>query len=278
MEGRYILISGSAGRSCPADRLDLAIRFLERFTEEVLRRGCGVVVLAGTEESTTDVRGAPHIFDWVVLRSVAHYAETTTESPRIYARIVMSDEAPETKIDDSNLQLLRSLEQRKVVERRHIRREMFTGGAYRNSMIEWADTLLAIGGGRGTYSVGTEMTELGKPVLPLDLRLGSTSNDGDGAGALHREMMTDPDRFFPATSSLLINRIGTLSLNRGINDVGVAARSAAEILGEELKTGSRERGGTGLKRRMKDLWRSATALPIVAAMVKIFEFVRGFFL
>ena len=278
MEGKYILISGSAGRSCPADRLDLAIRFLESFTEEVLSRGGGVVVLAGAEQSTVDERGNPHVFDWVVLRRVARYAETTTGSTRTYARIVMSVEAPETKIDDSNLKLLRSLEQRKVVERCHIRRETFTGGAYRSAMIEWSDAMLAIGGGKGTYSAGTEMTEVGKPVLPLGLRLGSVSDDGDGAYALHREMMTDPGRFFPATSSSVINRIGTLSLDRGVNEASVVAKSAAEILGGELQVSLRESGGTGLKWRLRGLRRRLAALPVVAAAVKIVEFLRGFFL
>ncbi len=278
MEGKYILVSGSAGRSCSADRLDIAIRFIESFTEEVLRRGGGVVALAGAEESTIDERGVPHVFDWVVLRRVARYAETTTESPRIYARIVMLDEAPETKIDESNLQLLMSLEQRKVVERRHIRREVFTSGEYRSAMIEWSDAMLAIGGGKGTYTAGAEMTEEGKPVLPLDLRLGSISSDGDGACALHREMMTAPGRFFPAMSSIIINRIGTLSLNRGVNEAAVVARSAAEILGGELQVGPWEPGHTRLKRRLRKLWRSLATLPIVAAAVKIVEFVRGFFL
>ena len=125
MEGNYILISGSADSSCRADRLDLAIEFIESFTEEVLRRGGGVVVLGGGEASTTDGRGVSHIFDWVILRRVAHYAETTTENLRTYARIVMSDEAPESKIDDSNLRMLKGLEQRKVIERCHIRRETF---------------------------------------------------------------------------------------------------------------------------------------------------------
>ena len=278
MEGKYILISGSASPSCPAGRLDMAIQFIENFTEEVLSHGGGVVVLAGGEESTMDERGVPHVFDWVVLRRVARYAETTTEKPWTYARIVMSDEAPEAKIDDSNLHLLRSLEQRKVVERRHIRRETFTGGSYRSAMIEWADAMLAIGGGKGTYSAGTEMTERGKPVLPLDLRLGAMSNDGDGACALHREMMTDPGRFFPATSSSVINEIETLSLNRNITEVSIVVRTAVEILGRELQVGSIERGGTGLKRRLKKLWLSMAALPIVAAGLKIVEFVRGIFL
>ncbi len=210
---------------------------------------------------------------------MARYAETTTESPRIYARLVMSDEAPESKIDKSNLKLLRSLEQRQVVERRHIGRETFTGGAYRSAMIERSDALLAIGGGRGTYSAGTRMTEIGKPVLPLDLQLGSMSDDGDGAFTLHREMMTDPDRFFPDSSSSITNRIGTLSLSRGVNEASDVARSAAEILGTELQAGSIERGRTGLKRQLRSLWRrSAAALPIVAAAVKIVEFVRGIFI
>ena len=277
MDGKYILISGSAGSSCPADSLDLAIQFIENFTDEVLRRGGGVVVLAGAEESTRDERGIPHVFDWVVLRRVARYAATTTGSSRTYARIVMSDEAPESKIDESNLKLLRSLEQRNVVERCHIKRETFTGGAYRNAMIEWSDAMLAIGGGKGTYSAGNEMTESGKPVLPLDLRLGSTSDDGGGACTLHREMMTDPGRFMPARSSSVINGVGLLSLNRGDNEAAVVAQTAAEILGRELQAAPRERGDSGLKRRLRKLWRSRESLPIAAAAVKIVEFVRGFF-
>ena len=59
-------------------------------------------------------------------------------------------------------------------------------------MIKWSDAMLAIGGGKGTYSAGTEMAERGKPALPLDLQLGSMADDGDGAFTLHREMMTSP--------------------------------------------------------------------------------------
>ena len=111
----------------------------------------------------------------------------------------MSDEAPKSKIDDAGLLLLRNLEQRNAVELHQIRREVFTGGEYRKAMIDRADAMLAIGGGKGTYAVGTEMAALGKPVLPLDLQLGSTATDGDGAVALHREMTADPRRFFPST-------------------------------------------------------------------------------
>ena len=71
-------------------------------------------------------------------------------TPRPYALIVMSDEAQEFRIDDANLLLLRNLEQLNVIERSHIRREPYTGGAYREVMTEMADAMVAVGGGEGT--------------------------------------------------------------------------------------------------------------------------------
>ena len=111
----------------------------------------------------------PRIFDWLVLREIERQAERTTAAPRLYARVVMSDDAMESKIDDANLRLLRNLEQRNAVELSHIRHELHTGGEYRRAMMENADAMVAVGGGKGTYSIGLAMTASGKPVLPLDL-------------------------------------------------------------------------------------------------------------
>ena len=196
----FVFISGSAGQECPQDKLDAAIRFVTAFTGGVLRSGGGIVVLAGDEASTRDEGGRPRSSDWVALREVERFASSTTESPRVYARVIMSDKAPESKIDESGLRLLRDLEQRRVLESHYIPRELFTGAEYREAMIERCDAMLAVGGGKGTYTAATAITELGKPVLPLDLRLCSLSDDGDGAIGLHREMLSDPDRFFPHTS------------------------------------------------------------------------------
>lgn len=95
MKGKFILISGSAGRSCHADKLNVASQFVRSFTGEVLSRGGGIVVLAGDQASTEDEHGAPHTFDWLALREVERYVNSTMGSPRSYARIVMSDEARE---------------------------------------------------------------------------------------------------------------------------------------------------------------------------------------
>ena len=191
-------------------------------------------MLAGSEEATKDEHGTPHIFDWLALREIEKYAESSTEPPRPYVRVVMSDAATESKIDPAKLRLLQHLEQRNVVELLPIRREVFTGGEYRKVMIEQADAFVAVGGGKGTYSAGTDMMAQGKAVLPLDLQLGSIVEDGDGAVALRKEMISAPDRFFPNTHQEMRNRIGLLSLDRGINDAGTVARVSAEVLAREL--------------------------------------------
>ena len=275
MRDKFILLSGSASPSCPADKLLIASRFVKSFTREVLRQGGGVVVLAGDEESTKDEHGAPHVFDWLALREVEAYAETTTEAPRPYARIVMSDAAPESKIGPANLRLLRNLQQRNIVELCPIRREVFTGGEYRKVMVERADAMLAIGGGKGTYSTGIEMVAEGKPVLPLDLQLGSIVEDGDGAVVLHREMVSDPGRFLPNTHQDVKNRFGLLSLGREINDPESVARVSAEMLASELDVTVLSDQPMNVKRRLATAWQAMKALPFIASAIKIMEWTRG---
>ena len=276
MDGKFVLISGSASRTCPYDRLEVAIRFVERFTEEVLRRGGGIVVLAGAEESAKNEQATPLIFDWVALRAVERFAQSTAASTRPYARVVMSDQAPESKIDDANLELLRNLEQRNVVERTHIRREVYTGGEYRTVMTDLADAMVALGGGKGTYSAGTVMTKLGKPVLPLDLDVGAITEDGDGAVALNREMMSDTAWFFPNTHAEVKNRMGLLSLNRGLEEPETAALAAAEMVSEELRANQPEPDKSiRSKNPFHRVERGLKELPLAAAAIKIIEFLRS---
>ena len=233
------------------------------------------MVLAGSEEATKDEHGTPHIFDWLALREIEKYAESSTESPRPYVRIVMSDAAAESRIDPANLQLLKNLGQRNVVELLSIRREVFTGGEYRKVMIEQADAFVAVGGGKGTYSAGTDMMAEGKAVLPLDLQLGSFVQDGDGAVALHREMISAPERFFPNTHQEMRNRIGLLSLDRGINDAGTVAQVSAEMLARELSANWPSDQTRHIRQRLATVWQAAKALPVLASAIKILEWVRS---
>ena len=234
MKGKFILITGSASNSCPEAKLDRAIDFVRCFVGEVLRREGGLVVLASDDSATLDSRGVPRIFDWVALREVERYVESTTGGPRKCARIVMPDHVVESRLSDGNLRTLTNLQQRGVVEVERIRREEYTGGRYRQLQVELADAMVAVGGGKGTYVCGTDMLAAGKPVLPIDLHVGAFSGDGDGALLLHRELMDDPARFFPGNHESVMDRLDTLTLEREIHQVSAVAQRAAEFLASEL--------------------------------------------
>ena len=156
--------------------------------------------------------------------------ESTTEGPSKCARIVMPDHVVASRLSEGNLRTLSNLQQRGVVEVERIRREEYTGGRYRELQVELADAMVAIGGGKGTYTCGTDMLAAGKPVLPIDLNVGAFSGDGDGAILLHRELMDDPARFFPGNSKPVMDRLDTLTLEREIHQVSAVAQRTAEFL------------------------------------------------
>lgn len=199
--------------------------------------------MGSDERATENEHGVPRIFDWVALREVENYASSTTNPQRRLVKVVMSDDAREKRLTTQNLVTLRNLEQREVVSVYYVPRQEFTGGAYRSEQMDAADALLAIGGGKGTYALGSEMAELGMPVLPLDLQIGSLSDDGEGALALHREMMDNPSRFFPNSHNDVVNKLSLVSLNSGINDVENAARAASELIYVELGSQSPKTAG-----------------------------------
>ena len=274
MKGKFILIYGSASRSCPVDKLDRAIDLVQCFIAEVLRRGGGVVVL-GTDESVTAAsHGRPHIFDWIALREVEHYVENTAEGPRVCARLAMSDQSAETKLDDRNLQTLSNLEQRGALEVERIRQEEYTGGKYRQLEIELADAMLAVGGGKGTYICGTDMLDAGKPILPIDLKIGASSEDGEGAALLHKELMEDPARFFPCTYAEIIDKIETLSLDREIHQPSVVAQRAAEFLSLELAQ-SKPTPRSGIKRFLGPVDKVVGKVVTWVGLLRAIDFFKG---
>ncbi len=274
MKGKYILISGSASNSCSEAKLDRAIEFVERLVGEVLRRGGGLVILASDDSATLDSRGVPRIFDWVALREVERYVENTTEGPRKCARIVMPDHVVESRLSDGNLRTLTSLQQRGVVEVERIRREEYTGGRYRESQVDLADAMVAIGGGKGTYSCGTDMLAAGKPVLPLDLRTGAFSEDGEGAILLHRELTDAPDRFFPGIHERVTDRLDTLTLEREIDGPSVVAQRVTEILSLEL---GRERAmpRSGIRKVFSHVHDAVSKFVTWVGLARAVEFFKG---
>ena len=232
------------------------------------------MVLLGNEDRTKGDDGKPRIFDWTVLRKIQHYAENTTDAPRVYARVVMSDDAWLTRMSEDNRRTFSKLQQRGVLEVERIKREVYAGGKYRGIECELADALVSLGGGKGTYSVGREMLEIGKPVLPLDLEIGAFSEDGEGSLLLHREMQADPSLFFPATHWRVVDQIEAISLQGG--SIDGAARRAVEILNREMNSSSHG-GRSGFKRCFSLLETAVMKLLTIVGVLRAWDFIRQTF-
>ena len=274
MNDRFVLFSGSASSSCPDERLDQAIQFLGCFVPQVLQASGGFVVLLGDEDETRGDDGKPRIFDWEILRSVERYVESTTDGIRVYARVVISDNAWVDKMSAGNRQTFSNLQRRGALEVERIRREEYAGGTYRRVECELADALLALGGGRGTYIVGREMLELGKPVLPLDLDIGASSEDGEGALLLHRELQAEPSLFFPATHDRVMEQLEAMSFPG--NPIDGVARRTVEMLNREMSSSDRA-GKSRVKRGSNLLETAAKRFLAFIGVLRAWEFLRQLF-
>lgn len=92
----------------------------------------------------------------------------------------------ETKFNDDNFGTLSKLAQRGMLEVERVRRDENTGSQYRQLEPQLPDATVAIGGGKDTYTSGTDMLEAGEPGLPLDLKTGDSSIEGDGVVLISR--------------------------------------------------------------------------------------------
>ena len=173
----YILIAGSASEDCDGERLKRALRFVRNVTTAVLDTGNSVSVLA-TDEPTRTENGVevPIAFDWEVLRTVDRYVQSRPGgyAGRILVRAATGADSETKRFDYQQRQLIRRLQDKKALKFHYIPEDLYSGGDYRNRLVDMSDGMIAIGGGKGTYIAGDMMIDAGKPVMPMDIRIGAS--------------------------------------------------------------------------------------------------------
>jgi hypothetical protein len=71
------------------------------------------------------------------------------------------------------------------------------GASRRRRLAQLGDVLIGISGGEGVEHLATEYSSRGKPVLPLDIQIGASQQDGSGgAGRLFDRALAEPSQFF----------------------------------------------------------------------------------
>ena len=233
MKPKYTLIAGSASETCGDEKLGRALEFAREATAAILRSGNSVTVFVAREK--VNESGLPIVFDWEILRAVDDYLKNEAgNAERIMARVVTGEDSLEKRFSEENASLVQRLQSKGAVQVHYISEDRYTGGNFRAKFVDINDAMIAVGGGTGVYDNATFMLEAGKPVMPMDVRIGSSRDDGDGALQLLSEMKNDPKRFLRYGHEAVSEKMLALSLERPYESTRRVANDVVRMLSLEL--------------------------------------------
>ncbi len=199
--GRRIHIAGSASPKTDASLVRYAHALVRAVVQLILENGGGLVLFAGKEPSAPSP--APEAlsltFDWTALEVVADCLRKklctwpTAGGPPI---VVVTSGKAESEIPQTRNALWQEL-----LATNHVRLESILPGArsgalVRELQVRFGDILLTLGGGTGVEHLAQEYTRRRRHVIPLDIDLGSSRDDGMGGSLrLNSEARAEPTKF-----------------------------------------------------------------------------------
>ena len=198
LRGRRIQISGSASAKTDAGLVDYAHAVVRGLVREILASGGGVVLGAGREPRAAD-SGPALTFDWTALESVMECLRSGSDEFPPHAGepvVVVLSEKGEAEIPEDRRALWNELLATGKVRAESIQPGMRSAALLRQRQADFADILFALGGGSGVEHSAELFLDRRRPVLPMDLDLGASREDGTGgARRFAREARAEPDRF-----------------------------------------------------------------------------------
>lgn len=231
LRGDLILIAGSAATTASEEKLRRAHDFVKLLVQKILAEGGGLIVFAGGEP--TNENGLPLIFDWTILREIERLAPESFTTPRIV--IITSEKSRASKMDSAQRLLLAKLSSSGLADIINVPNDIHTGGNITDEQASRAAAMIAISGGKGIIDRARKLQKRGIPVLPLDLSLGSTCDDGAGALGLHREFAEQPTRFLAHTGEQVRRHILGLSLETPVLSLTELASRSMNLIAAEIE-------------------------------------------
>jgi len=184
VQGHRFHIAGSAQATAPRRLLEYGHSLIAHLTDALLQAGGSVTVGVGKEpRATEDDPSSPStIFDWTVLERVGAYLQrggsaATAQGPLV---ATVASTKTESQISDDRRDLWEKLKGAGAVFLEFLDAGWSSGAVRRQRHARRGDVLIILSGGEGVEQLAELYVQAGKPVIPLDLDLGASTDDGPG--------------------------------------------------------------------------------------------------
>ena len=200
--GRRVQIAGSASGKTDVALTQYAHQVVSDLVKGIMASGGGIVVGIGREPRPDgSARDAPSLlFDWTALQTAAECLKRgfpTWPAESGQPIVVASSEKAVTEIPDSRRPLYEELLRSGLLHVESIMPGSRAAAFLRQRQAVFGDFLVILGGGAGVEHLADLYLSRRKPVVPFDLALGASRDDGTGgAMRLAKEARAEPVRFF----------------------------------------------------------------------------------
>lgn len=234
IRGRRIHIAGSAARDTDHELLGYAHKLVRELVRTLGREGAIFTLGAGGEPLADpgDEKSPAIIFDWTALSTLHDLLDddrVEAQGPEGRLISTVATHKTEGQVPESRRGIWRGLREADAVRLEYTRPGWTFGAVRREMQARQGDILIALSGGQGVEHLAQTYAVSGKPVIPLDLNLGSSTNDGSGGAArLATEALTRPDRLLKVGDSEaaadLLSRTSTRNGDAPVQDIVSAVR------------------------------------------------------
>jgi hypothetical protein len=201
LNGRRIHFVGSAKSEADPARLEYTHALITALTKKLAREGATFVLPFGKEPLwKNQAGGAPTIFDWTV--AVAIQDQLTAGTARAHGPNGHLIETYATTKTDGHIPTNRratydALRKANAIDLSVLPPGWSAGALRRERLAQLGDIFIGVSGGQGLEQLALEYSSKGKPIIPLDIDLGSSLGDGAGGAArLFERALSSPDEFF----------------------------------------------------------------------------------